>query len=96
MLLLVVYCYCLVIKTSNGDKLLIHENWGKISLFNLRRTYSDLSSNPDNQTIEKESPSVKKEKVKLDNVIFISNITQHALSAEFIDTHGQNSWHFST
>lgn len=87
-----------MIKNSNKDKCLIHENWKKEKtlLFNLRRTCSDLSSNPHNHTIEKESPFVKKEKVNLDNVVFISNITEHVLSAEFINTHGQNSWHFST
>ena len=61
----------MVIKKSNGDKILIHENWGEKALwFNLRITCSDLSSNPDDQTIEKESPSVKKEKVMLNNVTF--------------------------
>ena len=61
----------MVIKKSNGDKILIHENWGEKALwFNLRITSSDLSSNPDDQTIEKESPSVKKEKVMLNNVTF--------------------------
>lgn len=59
-----------MIKKSNGDNVLIHENWEEKALWLNLRTCSDLSYNLDDQTIEKESPSVKKEKVILNNVIF--------------------------